>query len=77
MAGLFAMSLPAISKHLSVLERAGLIECERDGQWRRCVLKLALFKGAHGWLGAYARFWEKSLTRIRVSPDPSAGGILG
>jgi len=60
----FAMSLPAISKHLSVLERAGLIEREREAQWRRCVLKPAPLKGAHDWLGDYARFWEQSLGRM-------------
>jgi DNA-binding transcriptional ArsR family regulator len=60
----FAMSMPAVSKHLSVLERAGLIERAREGQWRRCVLKAAPLKGAHDWLGDYARFWEGSLDRM-------------
>ena len=71
------MSRPAVSKHLSVLGRAGLIERERDGRWQRCVLEAAPLKGAHEWLGDYARFWEEPLSRIRVSPDPSAAVILG
>jgi DNA-binding transcriptional ArsR family regulator len=60
----FAMSMPAVSKHLSVLERAGLIEREREGQWRRCSLKAAPLKDAHDWLTDYARFWEASLDRM-------------
>ena len=60
----FAMSMPAVSKHLSVLERAGLIEREKEGQWRRCVLKPAPLKRAHDWIGDYQRFWEGSLDRM-------------
>jgi DNA-binding transcriptional ArsR family regulator len=60
----FAMSMPAVSKHLSVLERAGLIEREKEGQWRRCILKPAPLKTAHDWIGDYARFWEESLGRM-------------
>jgi DNA-binding transcriptional ArsR family regulator len=60
----FAMSMPAVSKHLSVLERAGLIEREKEGQWRRCVLKAAPLKNAHDWIADYARFWEGSLDRM-------------
>jgi DNA-binding transcriptional ArsR family regulator len=71
----FAMSLPAISKHLAVLERAGLIEREREAQWRRCVLKAAPLKGAHDWLGDYARFWEESLSRMeKYLEELQAGG---
>ena len=62
----FAMSMPAVSKHLSVLERAGLIEREKEGQWRRCVLKAAPLKGAHDWIADYARFWEGSLDRMET-----------
>jgi DNA-binding transcriptional ArsR family regulator len=75
LAGPFAMSMPAISKHLSVLERAGLVERAREAQWRRCVLKPAPLKGAHDWLGDYARFWEESLGRMEKYLDElQAGG---
>jgi len=71
----FAMSMPAVSKHLSVLERAGLIEREREGQWRRCVLKAAPLKHAHDWIGDYARFWEGSLDRMeKYLEELQAGG---
>ena len=71
----FAMSMPAVSKHLSVLERAGLIERERDGQWRRCSLNAAPLKQAHDWIGDYERFWEESLGRMAKYLDElQAGG---
>jgi DNA-binding transcriptional ArsR family regulator len=60
----FKMSLPAVSKHLSVLERAGLIERAREGQWRRCSLRAAPLKDAHDWLSDYGRFWDASLDRM-------------
>ena len=60
----FAMSLPAVSKHLSVLERAGLIERSRDAQWRPCRLKADPLKGAVGWLEQYRQFWEESFDRL-------------
>jgi DNA-binding transcriptional ArsR family regulator len=58
------MSLPAISKHLSVLERSGLIERSRDAQWRPCTLKAAPLKAAVDWLEDYRRHWEESLDRL-------------
>jgi DNA-binding transcriptional ArsR family regulator len=58
------MSLPAISKHLSVLERSGLIERGRDAQWRPCTLKAAPLKAAVDWLEDYRRHWEESLDRL-------------
>jgi DNA-binding transcriptional ArsR family regulator len=60
----FAMSLPAISKHLKVMERAGLIARGRDAQWRPCRLKAGPLKEAVDWLEYYRRFWEESLDRL-------------
>jgi len=60
----FRMSLPAISKHLKVLERAGLITREREAQWRPCTLEAAPLKEAAGWLGNYRQFWEASFDRL-------------
>ncbi|MFA6134862.1 MAG: metalloregulator ArsR/SmtB family transcription factor [Phycisphaerae bacterium] len=58
------MSLPAISKHLGVLERSGLIERGRDAQWRPCRIKAAPLKEAVDWIGQYRRHWEASLDRL-------------
>jgi DNA-binding transcriptional ArsR family regulator len=60
----FDMSLPAISKHLKVLERAGLIGRGRDAQWRPCRLDAAPLKDAAAWLERYRRFWEESFDRL-------------
>ncbi len=60
----FKMSLPAVSKHLKVLERAGLIERSRDAQWRPCRLKPRRLKAASEWLDGYRQFWEQSLDRL-------------
>ncbi len=60
----FAMSLPAVSKHLKVLERAGLIARGRAAQWRPCRLQAAPLKDASDWLEHYSRFWEESLNRL-------------
>jgi DNA-binding transcriptional ArsR family regulator len=60
----FEMSMPAISKHLKVLERAGLITRGREAQWRPCSLKAAPLKDAAAWLEHYRRFWEESLDRL-------------
>src|SRR6188472_1654280 len=60
----FSMSLPAISKHLKVLERAGLIARSRDAQWRPCRLTADPLKDAADWLEHYRRFWEKSFDRL-------------
>jgi DNA-binding transcriptional ArsR family regulator len=60
----FAMSLPAVSKHLKVLERAGLIARGRDAQWRPCRLKAGPLKDVAEWIEHYRRFWEKSLDRL-------------
>jgi len=60
----FKMTLPGISKHLKVLERAGLIVRGRDAQWRPCHLKAAPLKDAAAWIADYRRFWEESLDRL-------------
>src|SRR5436309_14009203 len=60
----FAMSLPAVSKHLKVLERAGLITRGREAQWRPCRLKAGPLKDAADWLEHYRQFWEQSLDRL-------------
>ena len=60
----FQMSLPAISKHLKVLERAGLIARGREAQWRPCRLEAAPMRELAAWLEAYRKFWEASLDRL-------------
>src|SRR6202167_1798049 len=60
----FEMSMPAISKHLKVLERAGLIARGREAQWRPCRLEAAPLKDAADWLEHYRRFWEQSFDRL-------------
>jgi DNA-binding transcriptional ArsR family regulator len=60
----FTMSLPAVSKHLKVLERAGLIARGRDAQWRPCRLEAGPLKDIDGWLETYRRFWEDSFSRL-------------
>ncbi len=58
------MSLPAISKHLRVLERSGLIERSRNAQWRPCKIKAEPMKEAVDWIGQYRRHWEESFDRL-------------
>jgi DNA-binding transcriptional ArsR family regulator len=60
----FDMSLPAISKHLKVLERAGLITRGREAQRRPCRLKVQALKEAADWMDRYRRFWEESFDRL-------------
>jgi DNA-binding transcriptional ArsR family regulator len=60
----FAMSLPAISKHLKVLERAGLIARGRKAQWRPCRLDAGPLRDASHWLEGYRRFWGQALARL-------------
>jgi len=64
LAGPFAMSLPAISKHLKVLERAGLIARGREAQWRPCRLQAGPMQDVSGWLDQYRQFWEQSFDRL-------------
>jgi DNA-binding transcriptional ArsR family regulator len=60
----FAMSLPGISKHLRVLERAGLITRGRQAQWRPCRLEAGRLKDVANWLEHYRRFWDESFDRL-------------
>ena len=60
----FEMSLPAVSKHLKVLERAGLIERGREAQWRPSRLEAKPLAEATGWLEGYRRFWEGNFQRL-------------
>ena len=60
----FDMSLPAISKHLKVLERAGLIARGREAQWRPCRLEATPLKDIDTWLERYRLFWEQSFDRL-------------
>jgi DNA-binding transcriptional ArsR family regulator len=60
----FAMSLPAVSKHLKVLERAGLIARGRDAQWRPARLKATRLKEVADWVEGYRQFWEESFDRL-------------
>ena len=60
----FAMSLPAVSRHLKVLERAHLIERGREAQWRPCKLSPEPLKDVSSWLEQYRRFWEESFDRL-------------
>ena len=60
----FDMSLPAVSKHLKVLERAGLIERGREAQWRPCRLQAGPLKGVADWVEVYRRHWEESFDKL-------------
>src|SRR5262245_58139067 len=58
------MSLPAVTKHLKVLEKAGLVTKSRDAQWRPCKLNGQGLKAASDWMEHYRAFWEESLDRL-------------
>lgn len=60
----FQMSMPAVSKHLKVLERAGLIARGREAQWRPCRLEAAPLKTVAQWVDEYRQFWEQSFDRL-------------
>jgi DNA-binding transcriptional ArsR family regulator len=62
----FEMSLPAVSKHLKVLERAGLIARSREAQWRPCRLEPGPLKDVAEWVERYRRFWEQSFDRLET-----------
>ena len=75
----FKMSLPGISKHLKVLERAGLIARGREAQWRPCRLQAAPLKDASAWIDQYRKFWEESFDRLedylhRLQQEPKKRG---
>ena len=60
----FAISLPAVSRHLKVLEQAGLVSRTREAQWRPCQLNAGPLKDAAGWIEHYRRFWDGSFERM-------------
>ena len=60
----FSVSLPAISKHLKVLERAGLISRGRNAQWRHCRLEAEALKEGADWMNQYRQLWEESLSHL-------------
>ena len=60
----FRMTLPAVSKHLKVLEGAGLITRSREAQWRPCRLEAEPLKDVAEWVGGYRQFWEESFDRL-------------
>ena len=60
----FEMSMPAVSKHLRVLERAGLIAQRRDAQWRRCRIQADPLREVSDWTGRYRQVWEERLDRL-------------
>ena len=62
----FDMTLPAVSKHLKVLEHAGLITRSREAQWRPCRLDSSRLRDVAEWVEQYRRFWDESLDRLDV-----------
>jgi DNA-binding transcriptional ArsR family regulator len=75
----FPISLPAISRHLKVLERAGLISRSRSGQWRSSTLEAAPLREATEWMEQYRQYWDESMQRLdahlrRVRESREAGG---
>src|SRR5262245_28709391 len=60
------MSLPGVTKHLKVLERAGLVTKTRDAQWRPCRINGDAFKDVAGWMKQYRQYWEESLDRLEA-----------
>jgi DNA-binding transcriptional ArsR family regulator len=80
----FSMSLPAISKHIKVLEKAGLVTKGRDAQWRPCRLDGDQLKVAMDWIGQYKQFWEERLDRLDIylltlqqNPEPDINPTKG
>jgi DNA-binding transcriptional ArsR family regulator len=75
----YDMSLAAVSKHLKVLETAGLISRGRDAQWRPCHLEAAPLRNISDWLEDYRRFWDRSLDRLagylKTMPRPDDSGV--
>jgi DNA-binding transcriptional ArsR family regulator len=62
----FAMSMPAITKHLKVLQRAGLVARGRRAQWRPCALRAQPLQEATDWIAQYKKFWEESFDRLEA-----------
>jgi DNA-binding transcriptional ArsR family regulator len=65
----FDMSLPAVSKHLKVLEKAGLVSQGREAQWRPRKLEVGPLRDVSDWIGNYKRFWDESLDRLDAYLD--------
>ena len=66
----FDMSLPAVTKHLKVLEKAGLISRGRQAQWRPCKLEAQPLRDATDWIAQYRQFWEGTLDRLEIYLNP-------
>ena len=62
----FAMTLAAVSKHIKVLEQAGLVTRGREAQWRPCRLEAGPLRDLSGWLEEYRRFWDESVDRLEA-----------
>jgi DNA-binding transcriptional ArsR family regulator len=78
----FDISLPAVSRHLKVLEHAGLIARGREAQWRPCRIELNALKGVDDWLEEYRRLWEQRLDRLEdylrtLQTEPPEGNAHG
>src|SRR5260370_2122185 len=75
----FAMSMPAVSRHLKVLEHAGLIKRGREAQWRPCRITAGPLKDVADWLAHYQQFWTESLDRLEdyLRGRPKEGKTLG
>jgi DNA-binding transcriptional ArsR family regulator len=69
----FAMSLPAVSKHLTVLEGAGLIARERDGRMRRCTVRAEPLRAASEWIETYRQFWEGQFEALAAYLEDGRG----
>ncbi len=65
----FEISLPAVSRHLKVLEKAGLISRGREAQWRPCKLETKSLRAVDDWLSVYRRFWEESFDKMAAYLD--------
>ncbi len=66
----FDMSLPAVTKHLKVLEKAGLISRGRHAQWRPCKLEAQPLREATDWIAQYRQFWEGTFDRLEIYLNP-------
>ncbi len=78
----FDLSLPGVSKHLKVLQRAGLITQGRNAQWRPCRLEARRLKEVSDWVGEYKGFWEESFERLddvlrQLMKEGKKGGKIG
>jgi DNA-binding transcriptional ArsR family regulator len=70
----FAISLPAVSRHLKVLEKAGLISRAREAQWRPCKLEPKSLRAVDDWLSVYRRFWDESFDKMAAYLDQLKDG---